>query len=139
MTDVIAADNAANEEFEIIGMETNWLRKMVSDLTKASTAKQVTVGGLTGWGTAYVLQRYGRMAAIALCGSLLVVQVAHHTGYIAIDWGRLERKVRQTRRKIENEANRALPRLTTEVKEFIQENFFLSGAFAGGFLIGMAT
>ncbi|KAI0227665.1 FUN14 domain-containing protein 1 [Lamellibrachia satsuma] len=139
MTDVIAADNAANEEFEIIGMETNWLRKMVSDLTKASTAKQVTVGGLTGWCAGHVFVKVSRLASIALGSSLLVVMVAHHTGYIAIDWGRLEHKVRQTRRKIENEANRALPRLTTEVQEFIQENFFLSGAFAGGFLIGMAT
>ncbi|KAK2171665.1 hypothetical protein NP493_1037g00029 [Ridgeia piscesae] len=139
MTDVVA-DNAANEEFEVIGMENrNWLSKLVSDLTKASTAKQITVGGFTGWGTAFAMRSYGRWAAITICGSLLVVQVAHHTGYIAIDWGRLEHKVRQTRQKIENEANLALPYITTEVQEFVRENFFLTGAFAGGFLIGMAT
>ena len=46
----VVADNAATEEFEVIGMENrNWLSKLVSDLTKASTAKQITVGGLTGW------------------------------------------------------------------------------------------
>ena len=46
----VVADNAANEEFEVIGMENrNWLSKLVSDLTKASTAKQITVGGFTGW------------------------------------------------------------------------------------------
>ena len=47
---VVAADNAANEEFEVIGMDQrNWLKKMVGDLTKASTAKQVIAGGLSGW------------------------------------------------------------------------------------------
>ena len=50
--------------------------------------------------------------------TLLYEQVAHHTGYIAIDWGRLERKARQTRKKLENEANRALPQLATEVKYY---------------------
>ncbi len=38
------------EEFELLDyVDRGWLEKMFGDLTKASVAKQIAVGGASGW------------------------------------------------------------------------------------------
>ena len=49
---VFSVTNKENEDesYEMIDLaEHGWLRKAVGDLTKASVAKQITVGGVSGW------------------------------------------------------------------------------------------
>ena len=44
--------NKADEdaEFELLDLtDRGWLKKMFGDLTKASVAKQIAVGGASGW------------------------------------------------------------------------------------------
>ena len=42
------------------------------------------VGGSVGWLAGYVTMKVGKMAATAIGGSLLLLQIAHHKGYVKV-------------------------------------------------------
>ena len=58
--------------------------KVLADLSKASVPKQLAVGGAAGWTAGYLTMKAGKMAATAIGGSLLLLQIAHHKGYIKV-------------------------------------------------------
>ena len=51
------------------------IKNYLRDLNKASKAKQLTVGAITGWTAGYVASKFGKIAATAIGGSLLLIQV----------------------------------------------------------------
>lgn len=53
----------------------DFLRRFFSDLKTSSKAKQLTVGAISGWAAGYVASKFGKFAATALGGSLLLIQV----------------------------------------------------------------
>ncbi|CAN7949999.1 unnamed protein product [Ixodes pacificus] len=53
----------------------SWPVSFFRDLTKASPAKQLTVGGVSGWCVGFVFTKAGKVAATAIGGSLLLFQV----------------------------------------------------------------
>ena len=61
------------------------LEKICSDLSKAPVPKQIAVGGAAGWAAGYLTMKAGKMAATAIGGSLLLLQIAHHKGYIKVE------------------------------------------------------
>merc|ERR1719429_117783 len=63
--------------------------KIMDDLGKASVPKQLAVGGAAGWVSGYLTMKAGKMAATAIGGTLLLLQIAHHKGYIKVDWSRM--------------------------------------------------
>ncbi|KAK2158481.1 hypothetical protein LSH36_169g04021 [Paralvinella palmiformis] len=128
------------EEFEVLDLtDRAWFDKALRDLSKASVAKQITVGGVSGWCSGYLFGKVGKAAALALGGSLLLLQVASHQGYITINWGKLEKNINAAKRQLERSAKRRLPAVIEEVRDFAIENAFLAGGFAGGFLLGLAS
>ena len=60
------------------------VEKIMSDLAKAPVPKQLAVGGVAGWTAGYLTMKAGKMAATAIGGSLLLLQIAHHKGYIKV-------------------------------------------------------
>ena len=58
--------------------------KVLADLSKAPVPKQIAVGGAAGWTAGYLTMKAGKMAATAIGGSLLLLQIAHHKGYIKV-------------------------------------------------------
>ena len=44
----------------------------------------MAVGGATGWIAGYMTMKLGKMAATAIGGTLLILQIAHHKGYIKV-------------------------------------------------------
>ena len=44
----------------------------------------MAVGGVAGWLAGYTTMKLGKMAATAIGGTLLVLQIAHHKGYIKV-------------------------------------------------------
>lgn len=126
------------EDFEILDVtRRGWFDKMFRDISKASVAKQMTVGAVSGWCSGYLFGKVGKAAAVTLGGTLLVLQVANHQGYITINWGKLEKNIKAAQRKLERRASRALPAIVDEVQDFVVENAFLAGGFCGGFFIGL--
>ena len=60
------------------------IQRICSDLSKAPVPKQLAVGGAAGWAAGYLTMKVGKMAATAVGGSLLLLQIAHHKGYIKV-------------------------------------------------------
>ncbi|KAM4854783.1 FUN14 domain-containing protein 1-like [Thomomys bottae] len=109
---------------------------------KYSVATRVVLGGVTGWCAGFLFQKVGKLAATAVGGGFLLLQIASHSGYVQIDWKRVEKDVSQAKRQIQKRANKAAPHVNTmvgEATEFIRQNMVVSTGFVGGFVIGLAS
>lgn len=112
------------------------VRRFFADLSKESVAKQVVIGGATGWCSGFLFCKVGKPAAIAVAGGLIVLQVASHCGYIKINWPKVNRRLE----KVEREISECDPScLKNSVQAFFEENIFVACSFAGGFLVGVST
>uniref|UniRef100_A0A2K5DNB1 FUN14 domain containing 1 n=1 Tax=Aotus nancymaae TaxID=37293 RepID=A0A2K5DNB1_AOTNA len=72
---------------------------------------------------------------------LLLLQIASHSGYVQIDWKRVEKDANKAKRQIKKRANKTAPEfnsLIEEATEFIKQNIVISSGFVGGFLLGLA-
>nr|XP_045620213.1 FUN14 domain-containing protein 1-like [Procambarus clarkii]XP_045620214.1 FUN14 domain-containing protein 1-like [Procambarus clarkii]XP_045620215.1 FUN14 domain-containing protein 1-like [Procambarus clarkii] len=97
------------EEFEVLDVRgtarngMSWLQQFMQDLTRQPVAKQVAVGGLSGWVVGYVSMKVGKVAATVVGGSLLIMQLAAHKGYIKVDWNRVNRELEKNAKKLKQE------------------------------------
>lgn len=132
-----------DDDFEILditGSNKNWIQKTFKDISKQSMAKQLAIGGAGGWCSGYVCGKVGKAAAAALGGSLLLIQIAQHQGYITINWSKLENSMKKARKEIERNSKQTnFSAMAEEVQEFMKENMFVAGGFAAGFLLGLAS
>ncbi|KAK8378412.1 hypothetical protein O3P69_011125 [Scylla paramamosain] len=100
---------SAEEEFEVLDVRgtaadtMTWVQRFVHDLTREPVAKQVAVGGVSGWVVGYLSMKVGKVAATVVGGSLLVMQLAAHKGYIKVDWNRVNRDLEHNARKLKRE------------------------------------
>ncbi|KAM9830501.1 FUN14 domain-containing protein 1 isoform X1 [Syngnathus typhle] len=111
---------------------------------KYSVATQLMMGGITGWCAGYVFQRVGKVAATAVGGGFLLLQIANHSGYVQVDWKKVEKDVNKAKKHLKKKANKAAPELNTFIEEvkasdFIKRNIVLSSGFVGGFFLGLAS
>ena len=63
------------------------VQRVMDDLSRAPAPKQMAVGGVAGWAAGYVTMKAGKMAATAIGGTLILLQIAHHKGYIKVRRG----------------------------------------------------
>ncbi|XP_063070085.1 FUN14 domain-containing protein 1 isoform X1 [Engraulis encrasicolus] len=109
---------------------------------KYSVATQIAMGGVTGWCAGYLFQRVGKIAATAVGGGFLLLQIANHSGYVQVDWKKVEKDVNKAKKHLKKRANKAAPELNSfieESSEFVKRNIVLSSGFVGGFLLGLAS
>lgn len=135
-----------DEEFEVLDVRgtakssMTWVQSFVNDLTKEPVTKQVAVGGLSGWVVGYLSMKVGKVAATVVGGSLLIMQLAAHKGYIKVDWNRVnkdfEKQAKKLKKEVEGQIN---PEAGNEMVRFARENAVLATSFGGGVLIGIAT
>lgn len=134
-----------------------WIRYYLEELKKSSSAQQVTVGALSGWTSGFIAAKFGRTAATAVGGTVLLLHVsyqirrrsmthsrspsqfAQHYGYIQVDWKRLKRDVDSAKRDVTKKVEKELPDALAQLQTFLVENVLLAGGFAGGFLLGLAS
>ncbi|KAK4289846.1 hypothetical protein Pmani_037219 [Petrolisthes manimaculis] len=118
-----------------------WLRGVFRDLTNEPFTKQVAVGGLSGWLVGYLSMKVGKVAATVVGGSMLMMQLAVHKGYIKVDWNRVNKDLERNARKLkqEVEANVGGVGITDEVIRYGRENIVLASSFGGGVLLGIAS
>ena len=70
------------------------------------------------------------------------LQIASHSGYVQIDWKRVEKDVNKAKRQIKKRANKAAPEINNiieEATEFVKQNIVICSGFVGGFLLGLAS
>ena len=109
---------------------------------KYSVATQIVMGGVSGWCAGFLFQKVGKLAATAVGGGFLLLQIASHSGYVQIDWKRVEKDVNKAKRQIKKRANKAAPEINNiieEATEFVKQNIVISSGFVGGFLLGLAS
>ncbi|XP_023251416.1 FUN14 domain-containing protein 1 isoform X1 [Seriola lalandi dorsalis] len=111
---------------------------------KYSVATQLMMGGVTGWCAGYLFQRVGKIAATAVGGGFLLLQIANHSGYVQVDWKKVEKDVNKAKKHLKKKANKAAPEINTFIEEvkatdFIKRNIVLSSGFVGGFFLGLAS
>lgn len=53
-----------------------WIRYYLEELKKSSSAQQVTVGALSGWTSGFIAAKFGRTAATAVGGTVLLLHVS---------------------------------------------------------------
>ncbi|XP_062236200.1 FUN14 domain-containing protein 1 isoform X2 [Platichthys flesus] len=111
---------------------------------KYSVATQIAMGGVTGWCAGYVFQRVGKIAATAVGGGFLLLQIANHSGYVQVDWKKVEKDVNKAKKHLKKRADKAVPEINTFIEEvkatdFIKRNIVMSSGFVGGFFLGLAS
>ncbi|NWH85310.1 FUND2 protein, partial [Aegithalos caudatus] len=126
-----------------------WWRKIFapssgSSAEKYNVATQLVIGGVTGWCTGFVFQKVGKLAATAVGGGFFLLQIANHTGYIKVDWNLVQRDMDKAKQQLSfhSRGNKMPPEVKSRVDEviiFLKKNVILTGGFAGGFLLGMAS
>ncbi|XP_056099493.1 FUN14 domain-containing protein 1-like [Rhinichthys klamathensis goyatoka] len=141
-----------DEAFEMLDLSTyarshQWWNTVIGNNSgpmaeKYSVATQIMMGGFTGWCVGYLFQRVGKITATAVGGGFLLLQIANHSGYVQVDWKKVEKDVNKAKRHLKKKANKATPEINTfieEASEFVKKNIVVSSGFAGGFLLGLAS
>uniref|UniRef100_A0A8W8IYL1 FUN14 domain-containing protein 1 n=1 Tax=Magallana gigas TaxID=29159 RepID=A0A8W8IYL1_MAGGI len=105
-----------NEILDVVNYKDGWLRDMVKDVTKRSTAQQVVIGGVSGWVSGYLFIKVGKLAAITLGTSILVLQIAQHKGYVKIDYSLLQKDVETAKKVLEKQAKDHYPGVLETLK-----------------------
>ncbi|KAL6045426.1 hypothetical protein STEG23_020739, partial [Scotinomys teguina] len=100
-----------------------WWRKLFGQESgpsaeKYSVATQLLIGGVTGWCTGFIFQKVGKLAATAVGGGFFLLQLANHTGYIKVDWQRVEKDMKKAKEQLKIRKNNEIP---TEVKSKAEE------------------
>lgn len=72
--------------------------------------------------TGYLMMKVGKMAAVALGGGIILLQVANHNGFIKVNWDRLYKKANEVGDQLETTATSKGPKLMDKVSNI---NFIL--------------
>ncbi|XP_026473531.1 FUN14 domain-containing protein 1-like isoform X2 [Ctenocephalides felis] len=141
---VVRKSNKDEVNKEIVSMDEvakdakNFIERILGDVSKTSATKQLVIGSLSGWTTGFVTMRIGKLAALAVGGGILILQVANHKGYISIDWDKVTKKADKVTDKIEEAVTGETPKLMDKVRIFTRENPYIVTSFIGGFFIGLS-
>ncbi|KAL1777893.1 FUN14 domain-containing protein 2 [Sigmodon hispidus] len=121
-----------------------WWRKLFGPETrpsgeKYSVATQLLIGGVTGWCTGFIFQKVGKLAATAVGGGFFLLQLANHTGYIKVDWKRVEKDMKRAKEQLKIRKSTQIPNevksKAEELVSFVKKNVLVTGGFLGGFLL----
>ena len=116
----------------------NAVKKILKDLSKAPASKQLAVGAGTGWLVGYVTMKVGKAAATAVGGTLLLLQIAHHNGYIKVDWNKMTNDTTSIADKVKDKLKLRSKSGFEKFQDFAKDNIYLAGGFTGGFFLGIA-
>ncbi|KAK6619620.1 hypothetical protein RUM43_012377 [Polyplax serrata] len=93
--------------------------EILGDLSKSSAIKQIALGTTSGWLTGYVTMKAGKLAAIAIGGGILILQIAQHKGYININWDKIYKTTDKMIDKFEKEATGKGPDMMDKVTRYV--------------------
>jgi len=115
------------------------VERVLGDLSKAPAPKQMAVGGMTGWLAGYTTMKLGKMAATAIGGTLLVLQIAHHKGYIKVNWDKMTNDSTSMADKLKKKLHIKSKTGMQKFQDFASKNIYVAGGFTGGFFLGIAS
>uniref|UniRef100_A0A8C8TUR5 FUN14 domain-containing protein 2 n=1 Tax=Peromyscus maniculatus bairdii TaxID=230844 RepID=A0A8C8TUR5_PERMB len=105
---------------------------------KYSVATQLLIGGITGWVSlciGFIFQKVGKLAATAVGGGFFLLQLANHTGFLKVDWQRVEKDMKKAKEHLKihknNQISTEVKSKAEEVVSFVKKNVLVTGGFFG--------
>ncbi|EEB20502.1 fun14 domain-containing protein, putative [Pediculus humanus corporis] len=78
---------------------------ILGDLSKYSALQQLALGTACGWFTGFITMKAGKLAALTFGGGILLFEIAHHKGYIKINWDKVMKTADDVIDKIDEEVS----------------------------------
>ncbi|XP_001649624.2 FUN14 domain-containing protein 1 isoform X1 [Aedes aegypti] len=119
MSDRKVKKDETNKEIINMSEAAGILDRFVGDVSKKSATKQILIGAGSGWATGYITMKVGKMAAIAVGGGIILLQVANQQGYIQIDWNKINKKVDKVTDKVEEAVTGQGPSWADKAERFV--------------------
>ncbi|XP_016904719.1 FUN14 domain-containing protein 1 isoform X7 [Apis cerana] len=132
-------DNANKEELNISKHAESMIDKILRDVNKKSTTKQIIIGTTSGWLTGFITIKIGKITAFAVGGGIIMLQIAAHQGYIKINWDKIQKKAEKITDKVEETVTGEGPKFLDKVGTWCRNNSLVATSFIGGFIIGLAS
>ncbi|XP_070172796.1 FUN14 domain-containing protein 2 isoform X1 [Polyergus mexicanus] len=95
------------------------LEKIMGDVSKSSATKQILIGTTSGWVTGFVTMKVGKIAACAVGGGIIMLQIAAYQGYIKINWDKITRKAEKITDKMEEKITGEGPKFMDKVERYV--------------------
>uniref|UniRef100_A0A1L8DUU5 Protein with signal anchor n=1 Tax=Nyssomyia neivai TaxID=330878 RepID=A0A1L8DUU5_9DIPT len=110
--------NLANKK-KMSGKDSGALERFFGEISKGSATKQIALGAASGWLTGFMTVRVGRMVAVVVGGSIILLQVANEQGYIKVNWNKVNSKVDKIADKVEETVTGEGPRWVDKAERYI--------------------
>jgi len=142
---VIRKSNKEEEENDLLNVDEvtkeakGLIDRILGDVGKSSATKQLIIGSISGWFTGFITMKVGKVAAIAVGGGIILLQVANHQGYIKVNWDKVYKQVDKVADRVEEKATGQGPKWMEKVGAFARKNTCAAAGFTGGFLLGLAS
>ncbi|XP_061708815.1 FUN14 domain-containing protein 1 isoform X1 [Cydia pomonella] len=112
-------EDAAEDAKKIVDEAKNFIERAVADIGKTSATKQLILGTASGWITGFITMKIGKVAAVGLGGSVILLHIASQKGYIDINWDKINKKVDKISDKIEKETTGKSPDWFEKAERFV--------------------
>ncbi|KAJ8684169.1 hypothetical protein QAD02_019961 [Eretmocerus hayati] len=110
----------ANRETSDISKEAkSFIEKILGDVSKTSASKQIIIGSASGWATGFLTMKVGKVAAFAVGGGIIMLQVAANQGYIKINWDKIQKKADKITDKVEERITGEGPRFVDKMERYV--------------------
>ncbi|XP_006562106.1 FUN14 domain-containing protein 1 isoform X2 [Apis laboriosa] len=114
-------DNANKEELNISKHAESMIDKILGDVNKKSTTKQIIIGTTSGWLTGFITIKIGKITAFAVGGGIIMLQIAAHQGYIKINWDKIQKKAEKITDKVEETVTGEGPKFLDKVERYVDK------------------
>ncbi|XP_055837719.1 FUN14 domain-containing protein 1 isoform X2 [Episyrphus balteatus] len=129
-----------NKEIEKMSESASkFLGGVLGDISSRSAYSQLFIGVASGWATGYATGKIGKIAAFAIGGGIIVMEIAHQEGYIKVDWSKVTKKIDKVTDKVEEAVTGHERSWADKGKELVRNNSKFVIAFVGGAFLGLAS
>ncbi|XP_032455686.1 FUN14 domain-containing protein 1 isoform X1 [Nasonia vitripennis] len=112
----------ANREVSDVAKDAkSFLEKILGDVSKTSATKQIVIGTASGWATGFITMKVGKVAAFAVGGGIIMLQVAANQGYIKINWDKIQKKADKITDKVEEKLTGEGPKLMDKMERYVDK------------------
>ncbi|XP_059616380.1 FUN14 domain-containing protein 1-like [Phlebotomus argentipes] len=101
------------------GKDSGAIERFFGEISKGSATKQIALGAASGWLTGFVTVRVGRLVAVAVGGSIILLQIANEQGYIKVNWGKVNSKMDKIADKVEEAVTGEGPRWVDKAERYL--------------------
>lgn len=114
-------DDANREASDIAKDAKGIIDKILGDVSTTSATKQIMIGTASGWATGFMTMKVGKVAAFALGGGIIMLQIAANQGYIKINWDKIQKKADKLTDKVEEKLTGEGPKLMDKMERFVDK------------------